>query len=668
MIKPMKKTFYLLLILVQLLSLNSCKDNKLPKDVEKALSLAGNNKKELLKVIDNYNKDITDSLKLRAAYYLISNMVYHKYDDRGDTYNDAFLKARQARNYFKQSHKNYTVREITDYTNIYFSKAIDSINQLSGFNDVVEPKYDILSIDSNFLIENIEIAFEAYERNPLKLCNNFTEFLEHVLPYRVGNEPIEQGKRKELFERNKWVYDSLKVKPLEDVVKNIYKEAGLSSNVWGKNYKYPGTPSLSQMEDTRFGNCDNLSTYLASVFRSVGIPAGIDYVPRWGIYPKSVGHSWFFYLTEKNFEPLAITTDNFEELKSIYKISDLPKVYRRSFTNPHKVRNDVTHLYKKVYDVNVEILWNNKDLSVDNTFLSVFDYNKGWDHIQKSSKINNGKAHFNNIGDNMIYMATTQLNGQLLPLNYPFELQKNGQLKYFKHDGDLIKEATLLRKYPLFFVKHRKNNIKRIKSLNGCILQGANRNSPESFKDLFKIEHFNTTLNVTYKIEKTACYKCFRLKGPEGQLIALANFKLLDLNNGIITNWNNVEILEEEDSGMLENILDSDPLTYINKTDLILNFSFKKPRCIGGIQIQAQNGDNHITIGDMYELLYWDKEWTSLGNKKATDTVLTFQNIPKNALYWLRNHTKGKEELVFSLDDEGNQFWTGTSEYMDLEL
>jgi hypothetical protein len=55
----------------------SCNNNKDNSSFKKALNQAGTNKPELLKVIGHYKKDPLDSLKLRAARFLIENMPGH---------------------------------------------------------------------------------------------------------------------------------------------------------------------------------------------------------------------------------------------------------------------------------------------------------------------------------------------------------------------------------------------------------------------------------------------------------------------------------------------------------------------------------------------------------------------------------------------------------------
>ena len=70
----------LLLSLFVLFLLFSCNPTGNKNDVSTALKLSGDNRIELQKVLDHYSKP-EDSLKLRAAEYLITNMA-GKYTER----------------------------------------------------------------------------------------------------------------------------------------------------------------------------------------------------------------------------------------------------------------------------------------------------------------------------------------------------------------------------------------------------------------------------------------------------------------------------------------------------------------------------------------------------------------------------------------------------------
>ena len=74
------------------------------------------------------------------------------------------------------------------------------------------------------------------------------------------------------------------------------------------------------------------------------------------------------------------------------------------------------------------------------------------------------------------------------------------------------------------------------------------------------------------------------------------------------------------------------------------------------IGICPRNDKNSIYSGMYYELLYWDNQWKSLGIKKSQGETITYENIPSDAVLWLRNLTEGKEERIFTIEN-GEQVW-----------
>jgi hypothetical protein len=118
-------------------------------------------------------------------------------------------------------------------------------------------------------------------------------------------------------------------------------------------------------------------------------------------------------------------------------------------------------------------------------------------------------------------------------------------------------------------------------------------------------------------------------------------------------------------NGSLENISDGDPLTYYRSADAsaIVVFDLKKEVRLSRIEITPRTDDNYIRTGDVYELFYhagYDG-WKSLGKQTAEELFLDYDNVPGNALLWLHNHTRGREEQVFYIKD-GKQVFTGRAE------
>ncbi|WP_203257007.1 transglutaminase domain-containing protein [Hyunsoonleella ulvae] len=652
----------IIIVLILSLIFFSCGQNNMPEDVEKALLLAGENQSELLKVINTYNKAPKDSLKLRSAYYLIANMPYHSFKKGHEIFDEAFVLAGKERE--RQIKENPREKNPKDSTYTKLGELLDSISKANPLLDKAPVlRYDLKFINAQYLIDNIELAFTAHKKMPLKLCENFNEFLHYVLPYRVGQEPIEANKRKDLYEEYSWVYDSLKTNSLDKVVAKIYdinRFRVISKRHPNYNYSY----SFSQINHIKIADCTDITNYIVYILRALGIPAGVDYTTKLGNTNRSGGaHTWVFYLNNGNQRALNSGPVYFD-LEKTFRFSSTPKVYRQQFHKKQEPPLEVTHLYRDVFDVTIPAIWNIEKLkNSSNVFLGIYDDNKSLFKIATAEKLKNDSAFFKNMGNNIIYFPYVESPDK--PINYPFELTKNGKVIFFSNDETLLGKAKLLRKYPPFRIKSKKQKYRRIEDLNGAIIQGANIDADEYYINLDTISKFKTTQSIKFYFDNPKKYKFFRFKTEKyARKVSLATFKLLDDEKGRISkDWSKVLINNEEGSVDSKNIIDDNQLSFIERKHLTITYSFKKPKKIFGFEIQARNDGNHIDVGDNYELHYWDKKWISLGIKKADDTILVYNAIPKNMLYLLKNNSKGKEEFVFKFDDNGNQFWVGCSEY-----
>ena len=80
---------------------------------------------------------------------------------------------------------------------------------------------------------------------------------------------------------------------------------------------------------------------------------------------------------------------------------------------------------------------------------------------------------------------------------------------------------------------------------------------------------------------------------------------------------------------------------------------------LGSMLFVPHNDGNYIEAGDEYELFYHDGVggWKSLGRQTALTDSLIYENVPGDAVLWLRDLTKGKEEQQFILDKDGEQLF-----------
>jgi hypothetical protein len=78
---------------------------------------------------------------------------------------------------------------------------------------------------------------------------------------------------------------------------------------------------------------------------------------------------------------------------------------------------------------------------------------------------------------------------------------------------------------------------------------------------------------------------------------------------------------------------------------------------LSNIIFATQNDGNSIIPGFLYELFMWQNgEWQPLGEKVATKEYLEYENIPIDALLWLRCYTRGVEERIFTVQ-QGRKIW-----------
>ncbi len=147
-------------VLLLLSGVCSMSQNSLSKNLTDVLTKAGKNRGELEKVIHQYNQNKGDSLKLKATYFLISNMDIHTSVD--------YYWADETGKKILYNEMNYP----------------DFATAVKAFEDI-KPKYknlkpirviyrDIDTIKADFLIRNVENAFDVWEKpqnkNPAERC------------------------------------------------------------------------------------------------------------------------------------------------------------------------------------------------------------------------------------------------------------------------------------------------------------------------------------------------------------------------------------------------------------------------------------------------------------------------------------------------------------------
>lgn len=621
-----------------------------PDDVQQSLELAGDNRPELEEVLKQYSND---SLKYVAAEYLISYLPYYNYQEVLPEFEPVFDSLAQV-----------PVGDDAFRKSLYI-QLLDSVTD-KGQTRAGITKFDIQEVSADYLIENIELAFEAWQDIPAGKRADFETFCNYILPYRNWDEPLEPGVRKYLKDKYKWVPKLLNQGiPVKSVIDSVL--VGFRYRYVGevRNY-YPTTLSVRQFDRSHLGLCQDAVNYFTHVFRSVGLACSNEYLPQWGTHHTN-GHSWLYFQYGDQEFALDAGGDGLD-VREKYIGESIPKVYRRTYAqlNPSSLfreGRDVTDFYRPVIDFEMEVGDSVPHTSVKYT-VNVYHATKLWSPVAEMIWEPKGPDHSSrlvchDLGVNTLYIAGRWEDGKVYPVTKPFFVQENGDIHEFTPDETLLDSVPLLRKYGLTSPRSRTKAI-WIRSLDNGSIQGAQDSSFTNADTLFKITNFWSTHLRSYPVHSNKAYRYVRFtKENCGSYLAELAFydKVGRKLEGKVISKNIV--VGTNDSA----VFDGNPLTWTGGTNFYVGYDFGRPVQIHSIAFQARNDDNHIRLGDEYELKYWDQEWKSLGRQIAQDTVIYFNEVPKNVLMLLKDHTRGSEEIPFRINDEKAQEWMGFDNY-----
>jgi hypothetical protein len=283
----------------------------IPLDVVDVIQNTGINRVELTKTIARYFES-DDSLKLDAIYFLIQNMGSH--------YSVEYQLVDSLENIFEINTLSFSTEE--RFLNFWDSLEIHTPGLLYR-----SKKYtlDRDTISSDLLFSTIENSFAARKFSWAK-DYDFNSFLAYTLPYRIGNEDLEDW-RSFLMHEFSWVADSVGVEATANEVAQIVNKH--INNHFRFDLRFIKNPHEQKMEDffvSKRGNHRDISYLKAKTLRSLGIPATVDYVP----YLADTSHSFYFavYLSpEGKFKPLLSNETAYLNANSAI----IPKVYRRIY-------------------------------------------------------------------------------------------------------------------------------------------------------------------------------------------------------------------------------------------------------------------------------------------------------------------------------------------------
>lgn len=650
--------------------------SKTDKRLEQALHLAGENRGELEKVLDYYQND---SLKLQAARFLIGNLPGNVAYDSTKLYKyrgillryDSLKKAYPER-------KSELFWEINDEWKAFSKQA--NIN----YDIYSKQEPDLHHITANYLINNIDQAFNSWNKSSCKDSTNFHDFLHYVLPYRrQSGYVLESWRDYFLTEYGQYINKYTSPRELTD---SLFVQISDYQVNWESLSSYPYI-CLGDYNLGRTTRCDGRCWFNSMLLSALGIPCAIDYVPYWG--NRNYSHSWNALVLEGKTYPFESTGGKKGKWKpkqvynnvwvdEYWSISRLPKVLRysdfsieegpsrsRSTTRENTPANffnskyeDVSDAYFSTSDVAIPIT--DAEIPSGTEYAYLFVFNEDVWKPAYWGKIESEVASFRKMGRNIVYLPAFYKNGQIIPFNKAFLLQEDGIIHYLNPDrsnlSSIFPERKFCKRPDLDF--WTKWNV-------GASFETANQRDFRSAETVFSVQECKLTPNI-YKLDKPVKCRYIRYIFPEHKdVLSELNFFTqnaqgeLEEIEGKFFSPNSEWITE------LTKLFDKDILTFsdlsiyesVENSNCWVGTDFGKEKEIVAVGICSRNDKNNVIKGMEYELFYWDNEWQSLGTQVAKDYSLQYDNVPDNALLLLKCTTEGKENRIFTWKGDTQIWW-----------
>lgn len=651
-----KSINYFILLSVSLFSCN------IKPQFEQALDLSENNRSELEKVITYFSERKEDSLQLKAAYFLIGNMPAH------------YSLSPPMKLYSFGDSLNRNCPTIRDLIHSFY---IHKVNMVDINTSLL---YDLRSLSADFLIRHINKSVEIWRKSPWYRSDRWSDFCEYVLPYPANSE-IRQYWLDYYQQKYKHYLTSYLDTVSPDSVSLIHFCEFLNKELINNGKMILNNQLLNQyppllVDHIKAGTCDDYGARTIFIMRSLGMPVCFDFSPQWSGF--TLTHSWNTLIGENDqIYPFM----GFDETAAQWKIPKgfhCSKVFRRTysiqkeslaashlekslpdFLNSLNIK-DVTNQYIPVFDVKVKLQAENSDRS-NVAYLCLFKTD--W-QVAHWGRIKGNHALFKDMGAKVLYMPAYYRGGvRFDQAGDLFYIDSLGKMHNYSVKPGEKQQMVLNRKYP----SSVKTNM-FIKRMLGGRFQGADNRLFKNAEDIYVIPELPEMTFNTVTVNTNRAYRYVRYVGPPASFTNVAEIEFYSqeddssedrmLKGKIIGTDNNPKV--DSRGYDMKNVFDGNVLTFFNTTYDTpgwVGLDLGKPEKLSKIRYLPRNDDNNIRIGDTYELVYWQNgRWNSLGRKVAESETLVYEDCPVGTLYLLHNHTRGKEERIFTYED-GKQVW-----------
>lgn len=615
---------------------------------DQAMSQAGSNASEIEKVLNSY-----DGEKKEAAEYLVRGML-GQYSLTGpglDSIEQLYKKLPQPNGRWQ----------------------LDSLQLAEGKRYEIMPRnkvMDLKTLSADFLLQNIS---DFQHVSNLRSWNkNFErkELYETLLPYRIGDEPVTEWR-----DAYRKALDS--ISPEIDKATTSVEAARYISKAVGEiryniQLNIPHRSALALL-DSPVGYCREECDRTLHAMRAFGIPGAIDAIlvspdngtsHQWTVVLDNVDH--IFRMFDNGKYPPTRDSLHYDGRRKgkVYRNMFMPDrdklaKYRRMHDAPYELMNprlkDVTAEYFGHNEAKVKV-----NVKSGTVFLGIFTP-QGYKPIDMAIKVKRGIAIFQDIEPDLIYFPIIRNGSEYRTCGNPFLLESNGNVHDFIPDSYRKKTVAMKRKMPFWL-----HLIRGMSSVVGIKTQtGSTPAGPWDDVDSITSVPSHNFYRIPVNLNKKNRYIRLLTSPMHDARIGEVLVSVDSLASQCVP----LSLITDTPSEKKNKLVDRDILswTLIDKDSVDLVFRINSDEYVSSIFIIPQNDDNYVVPGEEYELFYFDRdEWKSLGKKTAEGFDITY-DVPANAVLWLRNLTKGKEEQIFICRD-GRQLFNADLGVARLEL
>ena len=326
-----------------------------------------------------------------------------------------------------------------------------------------EDKYQ--TIDKQLLIENIELAFQVWKKPWAKQLtfDEFKELVLPFDLERDSTGTFWRKRFMDEYafvedSLIRYPNENPTIAACIIVNKKMKKKYRILAELGKTNPR-----SLYEWEKKRTGDCVGMAYFTNNLMHSIGIPTAVEFTPQWA--NQTDKHYWSSVFANKHFFSFVGAESNPRkckiEIAYLSFIRKRPNVFRITYAiNPLSLASqtdeEIPDIFNSTHFQNIsKTTIPTQDLtlalpdSINDTYLYLSVFSRKTINGIAWGKRDDSKVQFSSVRPEAVYILSTYKHGEFSHTNYPFILQNDGQKRILKPQINSFESIICHKKYPV---------------------------------------------------------------------------------------------------------------------------------------------------------------------------------------------------------------------------